>query len=109
MKLIDLRRKLSPLNDCSTWNIKQKLEGFKIMEKKTYNSPQEMPTEHLEKMLTMEKYSKYHDMVRSELEFRKDDTPLENLFTNPKLINTKVIDNLSSEKLEQVAKILGVA
>ena len=79
------------------------------MEKKTYNSPQEMPTEHLEKMLTMEKYSKYHDMVRSELEFRKNDTPLEDLFTSSKLINTKAIDNLSNEKLEQVAKILGVA
>jgi len=78
------------------------------MEHKTYNSPQEMPTEHLEKMLTMDKYSKYHDMVRSELEFRKDDNLLKNLFTNPRLINTKAIDNLSNEKLDQVAKILGV-
>ena len=78
------------------------------MTNKKYNNIEDVSTSNLYKMLDNVRYQDRDSqtMIKAEISFRTNTTPLNQMFTNA--IDTNAINNLSSDQLNQVADILGV-
>ena len=78
------------------------------MTDKKYNNIADISTSNLYKMLDDVRYqdSDNQTMIKAEISFRTNTTPLNEMFANA--INTNAINNLSDEQVNQVADILGV-
>ena len=78
------------------------------MTDKKYNNIADISTNNLYKMLDDVRYqdSDSQTMIKAEISFRTNTTPLNEMFSNA--VDTNAINNLSSEQLNQVAGILGV-
>jgi len=73
-----------------------------------YNNITDVSTSNLYKMLDNVRYqdSDSQTMIKAEISFRTNTTPLNQMFANA--VDTNAIDNLSDDQLSQVADILGV-
>ena len=73
-----------------------------------YNNITEVSTNNLYKMLDDVRYQDTNSqtMIKAEISFRTNTTPLNQMFTNA--VDTNAINNLSDDQLSQVADILGV-
>ena len=78
------------------------------MTDKKYNNIADISTNNLYKMLDDVRYqdSNSQTMIKAEISFKTNTTPLNQMFTNA--IDTNAINNLSDDQLSQVADILGV-
>ena len=78
------------------------------MTDKKYNNIADISTNNLYKMLNDVRYqdSDSQTMIKAEISFRTNTTPLNEMFTNA--IDTNAINNLSKDQLDKVADILGV-
>jgi len=78
------------------------------MTDKKYNNIADISTNNLYKMLDDVRYqdSDSQTMIKAEISFRTNTTPLNQMFTNA--IDTNAINNLSNDQLNKVADILGV-
>lgn len=73
-----------------------------------YNNITDVSTSNLYKMLDNVRYQDSHNqtMIKAEISFRTNTTPLNQMFANA--VDTNAINNLSDDQLSQVADILGV-
>ena len=73
-----------------------------------YNNITEVSTNNLYKMLDDVRYQDTNSqtMIKAEISFRTNTTPLNQMFTNA--VDTNAINNLSNDQLNKVADILGV-
>tara|TARA_R100000541_G_scaffold50052_1_gene57237 strand:- start:86 stop:316 length:231 start_codon:yes stop_codon:yes gene_type:complete len=73
-----------------------------------YNNITDVSTSNLYKMLDNVRYqdSDSQTMIKAEISFRTNTTPLNQMFANA--VDTNAINNLSDDQLSQVADILGV-
>ena len=78
------------------------------MTDKKYNNIADISTNNLYKMLDDVRYqdSDSQTMIKAEISFRTNTTPLNKMFTSA--VDTNAINNLSDDQLSQVADILGV-
>ena len=78
------------------------------MTDKKYNNIADISTNNLYKMLDDVRYqdSDSQTMIKAEISFRTNTTPLNEMFDNALSMNA--IDNLSKDQLDKVADILGV-
>lgn len=78
------------------------------MTDKKYNNIADISTNNLYKMLDDVRYqdSDSQTMIKAEISFRTNTTPLNQMFTNA--VDTNAINNLSKDQLDKVADILGV-
>lgn len=78
------------------------------MTNKKYNNIADISTNNLYKMLDDVRYqdSDSQTMIKAEISFRTNTTPLNQMFTNA--VDTNAINNLSNDQLNKVADILGV-
>ena len=78
------------------------------MTDKKYNNIADISTNNLYKMLNDVRYqdSDSQTMIKAEISFRTNTTPLNQMFTNA--VDTNAINNLSNDQLNKVADILGV-
>jgi len=78
------------------------------MTDKKYNNIADISTNNLYKMLDDVRYqdSDSQTMIKAEISFRTNTTPLNQMFTNA--VDTNAINNLSNDQLNKVADILGV-
>lgn len=78
------------------------------MTDKKYNNIADISTNNLYKMLDDVRYqdSDSQTMIKAEISFRTNTTPLNKMFANA--IDTNAINNLSKDQLDKVADILGV-
>ena len=78
------------------------------MTNKKYNNIADISTNNLYKMLNDVRYqdSDSQTMIKAEISFRTNTTPLNQMFTNA--VDTNAINNLSNDQLNKVADILGV-
>ena len=73
-----------------------------------YNNITDISTSNLYKMLDDVRYQDTDNqtMIKAEISFRTNTTPLNQMFTNA--VDTNAINNLSKDQLDKVADILGV-
>jgi len=73
-----------------------------------YNNITDISTSNLYKMLDDVRYqdTDSQTMIKAEISFRTNTTPLNQMFTNA--VDTNAINNLSKDQLDKVADILGV-
>jgi len=78
------------------------------MTNKKYNNIADISTSNLYKMLDDVRYqdTDSQTMIKAEISFRTNTTPLNQMFTNA--VDTNAINNLSKDQLDKVADILGV-
>jgi len=78
------------------------------MTDKKYNNITDISTSNLYKMLDDVRYqdTDSQTMIKAEISFRTNTTPLNQMFTNA--VDTNAINNLSKDQLDKVADILGV-